>query len=111
VDKVPHGWLFPKVKAALHHGGAGTVGASLTAGLPTLIKPWFGDQYFWASRVTHLGVGLKLSDLDPDDLAEALRTATRDTVMIERAAMLGEKIRQENGVHNAINVSLKIELI
>jgi sterol 3beta-glucosyltransferase len=54
---------------------------------------------------------LKLSDLDPDDLAEALRTATRDTVMIERAAMLGEKIRQENGVHNAINVSLKIELI
>lgn len=70
VDKVPHGWLFPKIKAALHHGGecrllhfammisavltriffcegAGTVGASLTAGLPTLIKPWFGDQFFW----------------------------------------------------------------
>jgi len=69
VDKVPHGWLFPKIKAALHHGGessamlspspynsshlslslnagAGTVGASLTAGLPTLIKPWFGDQFF-----------------------------------------------------------------
>ena len=43
--------------------------------------------------------------MDVDDLAEALHSATRDTVMIERAAMLGEKIRQENGVKNAINVS------
>lgn len=102
IDKIPHGWLFPKVKAALHHGGAGTVGASLTAGLPTLIKPWFGDQFFWAQRVTHLGVGLKIPSLDADDLADALNTATRDTVMVERAAMLGEKIRRENGVKNAI---------
>ncbi|WVF72866.1 hypothetical protein IAT40_007684 [Kwoniella sp. CBS 6097] len=44
VDKIPHGWLFPKVQAALHHGGAGTVGASLRAGIPTLIKPWFGSE-------------------------------------------------------------------
>jgi len=110
VDKVPHGWLFPKIKAALHHGGAGTVGASLTAGLPTLIKPWFGDQFFWAGRVTHLGVGLKVASLDVDDLADALRTATTDTVMIERAAMLGEKIRQEDGVKAAINVSNSLRI-
>ena len=64
LEKVPHGWLFPRgtsatraldemlmrllaVNAAMHHGGAGTVGASLRAGLPTIIKPWFGDQFFW----------------------------------------------------------------
>ena len=42
-------WLtcLPSVQAALHHGGAGTVGASLRAGIPTVIKPWFGDQFFW----------------------------------------------------------------
>lgn len=56
LDRVPHDWLFPRVDAALHHGGAGTTGASLRAGIPTLIKPWFGDQYFWASRVQKLGV-------------------------------------------------------
>ena len=56
MDKVPHDWLFPRIDAALHHGGAGTTGASLRAGIPTLIKPWFGDQYFWASRVQLLGV-------------------------------------------------------
>jgi hypothetical protein len=46
LDKVPHDWLFPQIDAALHHGGAGTTGASLRAGIPTLIKPWFGDQWF-----------------------------------------------------------------
>lgn len=62
-----------------------------------------------ASRVTHLGVGVKVGSLDVDEMAEALHEATRDTVMIERAAMLGEKIRQENGVKNAINVSRNAE--
>lgn len=56
LDKVPHDWLFPQVDAVLHHGGAGTTGASLRAGIPTIIKPWFGDQFFWASRVQKLGV-------------------------------------------------------
>ena len=56
LDKVPHDWLFTRIDAALHHGGAGTTGASLRAGIPTLIRPWFGDQFFWASRVQALGV-------------------------------------------------------
>jgi len=59
MDEVPHDWLFPRIDAALHHGGAGTTGASLRAGIPTIIKPWFGDQFFWASRVTVLGVRLR----------------------------------------------------
>ncbi|WVR07540.1 hypothetical protein IAU60_004582 [Kwoniella sp. DSM 27419] len=100
VEKIPHGWLFPKVQAALHHGGAGTVGASLRAGLPTLIKPC--DQFFWAVRVTKLGVGLKVPSLRSDDLASALIKATTDRVMIEKAARIGEKIRSESGVDNAL---------
>lgn len=40
LDKVPHDWLFDRIDAAVHHGGAGTTGASLRAGLPTIIKPW-----------------------------------------------------------------------
>ena len=26
---LPHSWLFPQLDAVLHHGGAGTTGASL----------------------------------------------------------------------------------
>ncbi|KAL0578624.1 hypothetical protein V5O48_003367 [Marasmius crinis-equi] len=103
VDSIPHDWLFPKIDAVLHHGGAGTTGASLRAGVPTLIKPWFGDQYFWASRVQKLGAGLKVPSLRVNDLAEALTKATTNTVMREKALAVGERIRAEDGVHNAIN--------
>ncbi|OCF57503.1 hypothetical protein L486_04961 [Kwoniella mangroviensis CBS 10435] len=102
VDKIPHSWLFPKVQAALHHGGAGTVGASLRAGIPTLIKPWFGDQFFWSVRVTKLEVGLKVPSLRSDVIANALIKATTDVVMIEKAARIGEKIRSESGVDQAL---------
>lgn len=29
VKSIPHDWLFPRISAAVHHGGAGTTGASL----------------------------------------------------------------------------------
>jgi hypothetical protein len=45
----PHDWLFPRMGAVVHHGGAGTVAAGLRAGKPTLICPFFGDQFFWVS--------------------------------------------------------------
>ncbi|THH03346.1 hypothetical protein EW145_g6333 [Phellinidium pouzarii] len=102
IDKVPHDWLFPQVDAALHHGGAGTTGASLRAGIPTLIKPWFGDQFFWASRVQKIGAGMKVSSLSASEITTTLVKATSDRLMKERAASIGEKIRSENGVHNAV---------
>lgn len=117
VDKIPHDWLFPQIDAALHHGGAGTTGASLRggfyllpffthprsrahvrsvdiAGIPTLIRPWFGDQFFWASRVHKLGAGLKVSSLRVGELSDALIKATTDRVMKEKAARVGERIRE-----------------
>jgi len=103
LDKVPHDWLFPQIDAALHHGGAGTTGASLRAGIPTLIRPWFGDQFFWASRVQKLGAGIKLNSLHSKEVAHALQKATTDRVIKEKAANVGERIRQEDGVHTAIS--------
>ena len=29
ISSIPHDWLFPRIDAACHHGGAGTTGASL----------------------------------------------------------------------------------
>ncbi|KAF8270838.1 hypothetical protein EI94DRAFT_1569918 [Lactarius quietus] len=103
LDKVPHDWLFPQIDAALHHGGAGTTGASLRAGIPTLIRPWFGDQFFWASRVQKLGAGIKLNSLHSKEVSHALKKATSDRVMKEKAASVGERIREEDGVRTAIS--------
>lgn len=102
VDSIPHDWLFPRIDIALHHGGAGTTGASLRAGLVTLIHPFFGDQFFWSGRVDKLGAGLKVNTLDVDDLAASLAKAAKDRVMVEKAQRIGEAIRSERGVDNAI---------
>jgi sterol 3beta-glucosyltransferase len=94
VASVPHDWLFPQIDAAVHHGGAGTTGASLRAGLVTVIKPYFGDQYFWGTRVEDLGVGLCMRKLNVPNFTKALIEATRNEKMIHKAKALGEMLRK-----------------
>jgi len=50
LNSVPHSWLFPKMAAIVHHGGAGTTAAALRAGIPSVVVPFFGDQPFWGDR-------------------------------------------------------------
>ena len=45
------------VAAVCHHGGAGTTAAGLRAGKPTIIVPFFGDQFFWGSMISKSGAG------------------------------------------------------
>ena len=92
VKAIPHDWLFKRIEAACHHGGAGTTGASLRAGIPTIIKPFFGDQFFWGDRIEALGVGSCVRKLTVDTLAEALILATTDEKTIDRARLLGDSI-------------------
>ena len=94
IASAPHDWLFRQIDAAAHHGGAGTTGASLRAGVPTLIKPFFGDQFFFGGRVEDLGVGLLLKKLNTSVLARALWEATHSERMIVKARVLGEQIRK-----------------
>lgn len=93
IKSVPHDWLFQRIEAACHHGGAGTTGASLRAGIPTIIKPFFGDQFFWGDRIEALGIGSCVRKLTVDNLAEALHQATTDEKQIAKAKLVGEKIR------------------
>lgn len=99
---VPHDWLFTKIDATVHHGGSGTTGASLRAGLPTIIKPFFGDQFFYASRVEDIGAGVALKKLNRSSLAKALKEVTTNTRIIQKARQIGESISKEHGVATAI---------
>lgn len=104
IGAAPHDRLFKHVSAALHHGGAGTTGASLRAGLPTIICPFFGDQPFWARRVAQLGAGPEALDrnmLDANALASAF-VQTDSPAMRSKASELGQLIRQEDGVAQAV---------
>ena len=94
IKSAPHDWLFRQIDAAAHHGGAGTTGASLRAGIPTIIKPFFGDQFFFGSRVEDLGVGICMKKLNVSVFSRALWEATHSERMIIKARVLGEQIRK-----------------
>ncbi|GAB1317109.1 Sterol 3-beta-glucosyltransferase [Madurella fahalii] len=102
IQAAPHDWLFRQIDAAAHHGGSGTTGASLRAGIPTIIRPFFGDQFFFGSRVEDLGVGICLKKWGATSFARALWEATHSERMIVKARVLGEQIRGENGVETAV---------
>ncbi|KAK3678878.1 hypothetical protein LTR78_001331 [Recurvomyces mirabilis] len=57
LENTPHDWLFPKVKAVVHHGGAGTTAIGLKCAKPTMIVPFFGDQQFWGAMVSSAKAG------------------------------------------------------
>ncbi|MDZ4768971.1 MAG: glycosyltransferase [Chloroflexota bacterium] len=111
LDSVPHSWLFPRMAAVVHHGGAGTTAAGMRAGVPSIIVPFFGDQPFWGQRAAQLGVGpvpTAKKRLTAEKLAHSITQAVNDNVMRQRAADLGEKIRLENGVSQAASLLEKL---
>lgn len=107
LKSAPHDWLFPRMAAVVHHGGAGTTAAALRAGVPSLVVPFFGDQPFWGRRVAELGVGpaaIPRKKLTAENLAAAITQMLSDSEMNRRAAALGARIRAEDGVGRAVQI-------
>jgi sterol 3beta-glucosyltransferase len=106
IESAPHDWLFPRMAAVVHHGGAGTTAEGLRAGKPAVICPTtLNDQAFWGRRVAALGAGpepVPQRKLTVERLAGAIRAAAGNTEMRERAAELGREIRAERGVARAV---------
>ena len=104
---LPHDWLFPRVRAVVHHGGAGTTGAALASGTPSLVIPFTMDQPFWGTRVHALGVGaapIARAKLTRSGLAASLKRLIDDGAMKDRAQALGASIRGEDGVRTAVSL-------
>ncbi|MGL6259228.1 glycosyltransferase [Vibrio sp. WXL210] len=105
IKGAPHYWLFHKVAAVIHHGGAGTTAAGLRAGKPTLICPFFGDQPFWGQTVVKHGLGpkpIKQKNLTVDNLAHAISEMVTDQEMQTKAKQLGIQLMQQDGIDTAI---------
>ena len=107
VSDVPHSWLFPRMAAIIHHGGAGTTAAALRAGVPAVIVPYFADQPFWARRIYQLGVSPKpipRDKLSAQKLAAAILEAIQEKKIRESAHQLSKHIHQEDGVTEAVQI-------
>jgi sterol 3beta-glucosyltransferase len=101
---VDHRWLFPQCKIAIHHGGAGTVGAALRAGIPSIVVSIFGDQGMWGKIVQQRGVGLHIpfKRLTSSKLLHAIDKALSPPVS-PTVGFIGAKVNAEDGVATAIH--------
>jgi UDP:flavonoid glycosyltransferase YjiC (YdhE family) len=104
-DDVPYGWLFPQMAAVVHHGGSGTTGLALRAGVPSLVVPFTFDQPFWGERTAALGAGpppLPFQQLEAGRLTMTLRRMVDDPALRLGAAAIGRKLQAEDGVERAV---------
>ena len=106
LNEAPHDWLFPRMAAIVHHGGAGTTGAAVRAGKPSVVTPFITDQFAWARLLAARGLAPAPAPhrtLTADSLAAAIKTALTDDAMRERAQMIGASVRAEDGLARAVD--------
>ncbi|EKS9794564.1 MULTISPECIES: glycosyltransferase [Burkholderia] len=105
IGDTPHDRLFPQVSMAIHHGGSGTTHSAARAGIPSVVVPFAGDQFFWANRLQRLGVAdapVAGRRMDAAALARAIAFAERDETQA-RAIELGARIAREEGLKRAVS--------
>jgi sterol 3beta-glucosyltransferase len=108
IESCPHDWLFPQCAAVVHHGGAGTLAAGIRAGCPTIVCATQGDQPFHGSIVQARGIGRYLGmvgspKLTAESIAAGIKEVTTDQSIVAAARAIGDQVRAEDGLANAIS--------
>ncbi|QFG69960.1 glycosyltransferase [Ornithinimicrobium pratense] len=104
IGEEPHDELFGRTRAVVHHGGAGTTGAVVRSGVPSVVVPHFADQFYWASRLYSLGVAPRHAPRAFSSerlLARRIEEALAPQ-MTRRAAELADGVRSEDGCGHAV---------
>ncbi|KAK7703103.1 hypothetical protein SLS64_009374 [Diaporthe eres] len=104
LENTPHDWLFPKVKACVIHGGAGTTAMALKCGKPTMVVPFFGDQHFWGPMIGRAKAGpepVPYKHLSAEKLAEGIKYCLTDEAQEKAQGMARDIAREGDGAENA----------
>jgi sterol 3beta-glucosyltransferase len=107
IDYAPYDWLFPRMAMVIHHGGSGTTAHGLRSGIPSCAVSFVFDQHYWGERIFELGVGpkpIRYKELTTERLQESIRFGVGNARIQQKAAKLGQKIRTENGIENALSI-------
>lgn len=105
INGLAYAWLFERVAAVVHHGGAGVTATALGAGKPALVTPFLGDQHFWGQRVYDLKAGpapVPANQLHVAQLANLLHSLIERDDYQAAARQLATQLAQEHGVTKAI---------
>lgn len=112
IEDAPHDWLFGRVAAAIHHGGAGVTAAGVAAGVPSVAMPFLGDQFYWAQQLHALGCGpppLERLHLTAQELAHTIHDLLGNGAYRTNAVGLGVALRAEDGpLHAATWIEQRI---
>lgn len=106
LENTPHDWLFPKVSAVVHHGGAGTTAIGLKCAKPTMIVPFFGDQPFWGAMVSKAKAGahecIPYKQLTAERLAEGIKQCLTDEAKQNVQEIADSIAKEGDGALNAV---------
>ncbi|EMC92526.1 glycosyltransferase family 1 protein [Baudoinia panamericana UAMH 10762] len=106
LGNTPHDWLFPKVQAVVHHGGAGTTAIGLKCGKPTMIVPFFGDQPFWGAMVAEAKAGahkcIPYKHLTAERLAEGIKQCLTEEARRNVQRIADSIVAEGDGAENAV---------
>ena len=97
--------LMPRMSAAVHHGGPGTVSCVAMAAVPQLVIPHALDQFYWGIRIKELGIGPKgipRKKLTADNLVTAIKDLLENDLYKRQAHKLAQSIVSEDGVEQAL---------
>ena len=95
---VPLSRLLPRAAAIVPHGGMGTLGQALAAGVPQMTVPVMLDQFDNSRRLLRLGVSanLRASAYRPDQVTRVLQNLLHSPAVTERCRHYAERCRREN---------------
>jgi UDP:flavonoid glycosyltransferase YjiC (YdhE family) len=102
-EYAPYSALFSKAALVVHQGGVGTTAQCLRAGKPMLIMPYSHDQPDNARRMRRLKVAQSITKkrYTPARVARRLRAMLAKPLLLQRAALVAEQLRHEDGVKTA----------
>jgi UDP:flavonoid glycosyltransferase YjiC (YdhE family) len=109
---IPHHVLFPRLKAAVHHGSWITTHLAAQAGIPQLVLPQASDQFLWADRVKKSGLGpagVDMNRLKPRKLSAAIEQLVARQDYAANARALADRVGEIDGAKNALRLFQRLE--
>jgi len=111
IHRCEHSLVFPRCRAVIHHGGAGTVQASCVAACPSLVIAFNDEQYSWGKQLHSLGISpmpMRFRKRNSKSIKHRIAELFNSDTMKNNAIDFSRQMRKENGIRQAVR---EIELI
>ena len=99
MSQIPYDWIFPKMYAVIHHGGAGTTHLAIKYGCATMIIPHMINQFVWDKIISDLGVGpkgVKISRITNKNLELKVLELFNNRSFKEKSAKISNQMKKED---------------